>query len=78
MDTTQKEKIRRFLSDTVMQEAVYDVLIASYLKHKDRNDIHMLAASRIAIDLLEEAWRELQKVKQEDKQEKRSLEQVGM
>jgi hypothetical protein len=78
MDTTRKEKINRFLNDVVMQQAVYDVLLDAFLKPKDRSDIHMLAGSRIAIDLLQEAWKDLQKVKNETQSEKKELKQVGL
>lgn len=61
MNDTQKAKISRFLADKVMSEAVYDVLRESFLKDKTR-DIHVLAASRLALDLLRDGWKELERI----------------
>jgi hypothetical protein len=60
------EKITRFLNDVVMAEAVKRVLLESFMKPSKDTDVQTLAASRIAIDLLNEGWKELQKYKQDD------------
>lgn len=73
-----QEKLTKFVSDPVMANAVHQVLLDAFLKKKDRHDIHELAASRIAIDLLEDAWRELDKYKSPGQKEKKDLVQVGM
>ena len=64
MDKTQEEKIRLFINDKVMSAAVYDMLLKSFIKPSDRADVNVLAASRIAIDLLQESWKELKKFEQ--------------
>lgn len=61
MNDTQKEKIRRFLNDEIMSKTVYDVLLRSFLDSTLSSDVQVLAAQRIAIDLLQDAWKELQK-----------------
>lgn len=78
MESPHDEKIKRFLNDSIMAEAVYGVLLQSFLKQQDRKDIHMLAASRIAIDLLDDAWKELKKRKNAEVIERRPLKQNGM
>lgn len=59
MDTARIEKIKRFLADQSMQLAVKDTIQASFLKKNPTADVQFLAASRIALDLLEDAWKEL-------------------
>ena len=61
MDNTKKEKIKQFLNDRNMSATIKEVLIESFLKPKKDNDVQFLAASRIAIDLLNDAWTELRK-----------------
>lgn len=80
MTQTEKQKINRFLMDEVMSGAVYQVILSSFLKPKPRAEVtyHELAAERIAINLLEEAWKELQKHRAEAEAEKPQLKQVGL
>ena len=59
MNDTEIEKVNNFLNDEVMSNAVYAILLSSFLKPQTEKDVNTLAASRIAIDLLQEAWREL-------------------
>jgi protein involved in sex pheromone biosynthesis len=78
MNETEKNKIKRFLDDDVTQKAVYNTLLRTFLKPRDRGDVQMLAASRIAIDLLEEGWKELHKVSHQVNKEPREVKQVGL
>ncbi len=61
IDTNKREKIKRFLADKVMSDAVFEVLLDSYIKPRAKLEVTTLAAERIAINLLDEAWKELQK-----------------
>jgi hypothetical protein len=61
LNEIEKQKIDRFLKDTIMSNAVKNVFINSFLKPIKSTDTNFLAASRIAIDLLNNAWDELQK-----------------
>lgn len=63
MTPDKKEKINRFLQDERMNEAVKEVLQKAFLKPQANKEVNYLAASRIAIDLLDDAWRELLKYK---------------
>lgn len=78
MTDAKQEKIRRFVNDEVMAESVKEMLLATYLKPKPISDVYVLAASRIAINLLEEAWRELEKYKAETVDNSTSMRQVGL
>lgn len=62
MNDTQKEKIKRFLDDKLMSDAVYQILLGSFLQgYGPSENVQVLAASRISIDMLSEAWKELQR-----------------
>ena len=71
------EQLKRFINNDAMSSAVYDVLLKAYLKPKSHDDVHRLAASRIAIDLLNDAWQELQSYKV-NRSEGKGPTQVGM
>lgn len=53
MDT---ETLKRFANNKAMCDAVYDFVLTSFLRPVKTDDVHTLAASRIAIDLLNKAW----------------------
>lgn len=53
------EKISRFLKDAAMSEAVKSVLLAAFLK-KNATTVPELAAERLAITLVQDAWRDLE------------------
>lgn len=63
LDDTQQSKVKVFLKDRVMAEAVRKVLLASFLKPRGDKDVHTLAAAKIAIDLLDEGFKELDRLK---------------
>jgi hypothetical protein len=70
IDIERKERISRFLKDVRMSEAVKEVLRSSFLKTKGQRDVQVLAAERIALDLLEEAWKDLQKYQDNESESK--------
>ena len=78
MNDTQKEKIKRFVADKVLSESVQDVLLKSFLKPRNGQDIQLLAASRIAIDLLDEGFRELRNIAREETKPEKRLTQPGL
>ena len=78
MNPTQIEKVKQFANDNAMSEAVYYVLLKSFLRRKERTDVNITAAERIAIDLLEDGWKEIQKHKNTSPAKKKELEQVGL
>lgn len=82
MNKNQIEKVQRFLADTVMSQAVYEVVRATFLKTRPSAhkypDVNFLAAERIAADLLEEGWKELGRLKAEDLEKQEPKKQVGL
>lgn len=77
INETQKNKIDRFLNDEVMSEAVREVILNSFLKPKPNRDVYQLAASRLAIDLLDESWKDLERFRNVVEQEKKQGGQIG-
>ena len=73
-----KEKIKMFVADKEMMEAVRKVILESYLKPQKDKDVQTLAASRIAIDLLQDAWRDLKKISLEEQGDIKKLTQIGL
>ncbi len=71
-------KIDWFLKDEVMSSSVYEALRDSFLKTKGQKDVQILAAERIAIDLLGEAWRDLKKYSSDIGTETQTLKQIGL
>ena len=61
----QRLKIRRFLDDPSMAEAVFNVMRSTFMKPRAKLEVTTLAAERIAINLLDDAFKELERVKKE-------------
>lgn len=78
INNQQKSKIKRFVDDADLSNAVYEVILNSFLKSKPNRDVYQLAASRLAIDLLDEAWRDLDGFKNELDEKLKVGVQVGM
>lgn len=59
-ELAKQQKISRFLADTEMAAMVKDVLLATFLKPTKKDDVQYLAASRIAIDMLQDGFKALE------------------
>ena len=77
-DEIKVERLKKFMNDGVMSEAVYEVLLKSFLKPISSYDVNFLAASRVAIDLLGGGFKELDKFKPEDIKDAPIKRQVGL
>jgi hypothetical protein len=67
------DKLKQFMRDPALNQAVRAFLLDIFIKPRKDKDVHTLAASRIALDQLQEAWTELEKFKvAEQKEEKLS------
>ena len=78
MNDIQVEKIKKFINDKQMNEAVYSALLDSFLDDKIINDVNILAASRLSINFLREAWKNLEKYKQAKEEESPPTGNVGL
>lgn len=65
----RRNKLIGFSNDQAMMEAVYDLLLRSFLKKREYIDISMTAAERIAINLLNEAWEEVKSYRSDNKKD---------
>lgn len=61
MDDHQKEKVKQFMRDKAMSDAVYSVILKTFLEKRD-GDVQMKAAQRLAIDFHIESWDNLAKI----------------
>lgn len=61
LDNTQRDKIQRFMSDKVTSDTIRYVIERSFLKPLKGVSVHELAAARLAVDMLDDAWEELRK-----------------
>lgn len=78
MDATQQERVSRFMRDEVTSNAVYDLLLLTFLEGTKTTDVNTLAAERIAITLLQEAWRKLERFRTKEKPESQNNRQIGI
>jgi hypothetical protein len=77
-ELTKKSKIERFLHDRTMSEAVYGVLLESFLKRKGGEDTEMKAARFIATELLEEGWATLERYKSDTESREMGIKQIAL
>ncbi len=78
MEELRKQKLINFANDKVMMDAVYGVLLDNFLKKKGNEDINLKGGRFIAIEELQEAWRELDSYKMNDKVDEKISGNVGM
>ena len=78
LNLTEKSKIKNFMSDKIMSNAVKNVLREAFLKSQKTTDVQTLAAERMAINLLEEGFKELQKHSNKEKNERENVDNVGL
>ena len=78
MDETQKNKIQQFINDDMMFKVILEFLTNSFLNRRGQRDIQIMAAERMAIELLDDGFRELEKFKFGGEEEKAEKRQVGL
>lgn len=60
MNPEKKARIARFLNDEETSSAVYAILQEYFLRDRG-NDVHILAAGKLSLNLLIGGWKELEK-----------------
>lgn len=78
MEELKHNKLISFANDQVMMEAVYEVVLNAYLKKKSGEDINLKGGRFIAIEELQEAWRELDGYKMGNKIEEKASGNIGL
>lgn len=61
IDPNKAAKLKQFVNNPAMAEAVREVLFTTFTKPRAKLEVTTLAAERIAINLLDDAWKELQR-----------------
>ncbi len=74
----RKDKIQSFLNDPDMSKSVYSVLKRIFLKTPNNKDVQTLAAHWIAKDLLDTAWKELERMKVDINSEEKIITNIGV
>lgn len=72
------EKVKRFANDTLMSQTIYNLIREAFLTRKGQKDVQVLAAERLALDFLSDAWKEIIKFKNEPVTNKAVDKQIGM
>ena len=70
MNPSELQKIKQFLRDKAMCDAVYKAIQDEFLSDKLSNDIQVLAASRLSISLLKTAFQRMERYKKDEKEER--------
>lgn len=78
MTELQIEKLKRFANDPVMIEAVFRVITNSFFDRKGTKDVNVLAAERIALDVLREAERVIGIYKAKEFEESKKVDNPGL
>lgn len=60
------------MNDEIMSEAVYAVVLESFLKTRPNQDVYVLAAARLSVDYLKDGWKDLKKYQDEKEVEERN------
>ena len=77
MTDEQKGHIRRFANNPLMADAVFFAIREAFLKPKAKREVLEMAAERLAVDLLNEARRDIAQY-EEKKVEERPQQNHGM
>lgn len=72
------EKLQRFANDPALMEAVYKVLLDTYLEAGRIGDTTNQAAAMMAIHNLKDAWRKIEAYKNKSTGTATSSVQIGM
>jgi len=62
-------KLERFMNDEALSGTVYEVIRNSFLKAKGARDVQVMAAERLAVDKLEDAWKEMERYQTKNDEE---------
>ncbi len=78
MNDLEKSKLDRFVKDESMNKAVYSFIREAFLEPSGTKDVQILAAERLAVDMLAEAWKQLGKFRETEDNPSKIQTQVGL
>ena len=71
MNPQEIEKIKQFLGDRLMRDTIYKAIQEEFLSDSIVKDVQVLAASRLSISFLKEAFNRMERYRKEEKEEKK-------
>jgi hypothetical protein len=79
MNEFEINKIERFMGDREMSDAVYKAILNVFLDDKKGlMEVNVLAASRLAVTFLREAWKEMERFEPKKTVDKEEIGNVGL
>ena len=78
MNPATKAKIKQFANDKPMNEAVYSVVSEKLFSTSKDRDVNVLAARFLAIEILNEAWKDMLRFKEGEENVSKEVNQIGM
>lgn len=78
MNEQDKANIKRFMDNESLAESVRKSITSSFLKPKSGRDVYQLAGVTIAVGLLDEAFKDMEKSKSITENEIKKVVQVGL
>jgi len=78
MDDLKLAKIKQFLRDESMAFSIKEAMKDAFLKPSKDRSIENLAARFIAVELLEEAWKDLKRFQDEEESKANKSPQIGL
>ena len=73
----EKEKIKRFMLDKTMSNAVRKVLEHCFMSKKNP-EVHYLAAKSLSLEFLDDAFKELKRIGSVEESQNKSVNQIGL
>jgi hypothetical protein len=71
------DRVKKFAADPYTSQEVYNFILAQFLKPV-QGDVYIQAASKLAIDALGRAWRELDRLKVQQEKDADVSTNVGL
>lgn len=76
-DNLKKAKVTQFINDKLMVAVVKQVITETFLKPRS-SDVYQLASERLAINLLDEAFKEMARLENVPKKEENPPQNIGL
>ena len=70
MNDLEKEKLKQFINDNQMSDAVYNYLISVCIKPREYSSIEMAGGYKLAVDIIQNAWLSMAGLKVDAKKNK--------
>lgn len=78
MTINEKDQIRRFMENPTMNQAVMAFIKETFEKKRVDREVHMLAGQMIAIELLQQAYKDMETYKKRTETASRQAEQIAL